>query len=112
MPKPAESFAKMPTKHLQCRALTHPWEPKYAYPDRVDRYKAIVVFLECGRCPSTKELVFFPTQHKRKSRGIKYPDNYLVKGLDSWGGRKVINENVLLEMISRIPMRTKPNGTR
>lgn len=111
--KVPKSFHEMDTKHLMCRNFTHPWEPVETDVTTVKRKKVWVIDLFCARCGGRCQEIYHPTSGDRKRTPIKYPDNYLVKAKkDSWGGVKLFNQNVRLELFTRIVSGDNGSGRR
>jgi hypothetical protein len=101
MPKKAKTFKGMDTKNLECRVLMHAWEHKQTFLTKEGRVELLELRLECLRCPTVRIDVYLRSKGVLDSRQYRHPDNYLVEELKSWGGRKIFNNNIRIELFSR-----------
>ena len=71
----------MDTAHVDCRDLTHAWEP-YTAAKEGGGYKRIV---RCPRC-GTRRIDLLTRAGGVRRRRYVYPENYLVKGIGQLTG--------------------------
>lgn len=98
-----KGFKDLETKHLQCRSLTHGWDPKQTTRVIVDGVQAWEVYLVCRVCktPAT-DTVRVSDGTRLKPRQYHHVEGYLITDVPSWGGRKEFNGNVRRELYGRL----------
>lgn len=101
MARVVSSFSEMSDEVLECRAWRHAWVHKVTWLDKKGRVAVVEMHLECNRCPTTRVDVLRRSNAELLSRAYHHPDDYLIKDPKAWGGRKVFNTNVRMELITR-----------
>lgn len=99
----SKRFSDMKTPHLECRVWNHQWDHQLTVVGKEANVRVFELRLRCRRCRVQRIDRIRARDAERLGRRYQgYPVGYLVEDPASWGGRKELNRNSLLELISRL----------
>lgn len=108
MTRKAARLRELRGTHLECRVWGHAWE----HDETEVAGRALVLWLICGRCEAHRIDQVERRSGRLLARAYVHPEGYLVGDLASWGGRRVLNENLRIELYARLAQATPRRGLR